>query len=138
MRRLAHQAFQISAWDAASNGIGLRGFSGVAAASDHSNALPYHDPDVHSRWTADQFAVDKFWGNRLETEVGSNLRDTWLRRVDLPDLGRCLLDHPQARSLVETFCRVERRAAFGGRVYRVADEILRQSDRPARSYYATW
>jgi hypothetical protein len=97
MRRLAHQAFQISTGDTTSNGIGLRGFSGVAAASDHSNALPYHDPDIHSRWTADRFSVDKFRSNRLETEVGGSLRDTWQRRADLLDPGYLLSANQQVR-----------------------------------------
>jgi len=91
MRRLAHPAFQISTGDTPFDVAGLRGFSGVTAASDHYNDHPSHDPDVHRRGTADQFAVDQFWRDRLETEVGSNLRDTRLRRANVFDLSGCFL-----------------------------------------------
>ena len=93
MRRLAYQAFQIPAGDTAFNMAGLRGFSGVAAASDHYNDHPSHDPDVRRRRAVDQFAVDKFWWNRLETEIGSYLRDIMLRRIHLPNLSDRLPAH---------------------------------------------
>jgi hypothetical protein len=89
MLRLAHPAFQISAGDTPFDVAGLRGFSGVATASDHYNEHPSHDPDVRRR-TADRFAVDQFWRDRLETEGGSYLRDTRLRRANLLDLSGCL------------------------------------------------
>jgi len=90
MRRLAHQAFQISAGVTAFNVAGLRSFPSVAAASDHYNDHPSHDLDVSRRRTVDRFALDEFWRNRLETELGSNLRDTRLRRVHLLDLSGLL------------------------------------------------